>query len=152
MVYPKPPFGGPEVALKYLARYTHRVAISDRRLLSLDDGQVRFSYKDYVQGGQQRQMTLDAAEFLRRFLQHVLPQGFVRIRYYGFLAHRNRREQLALARRLLAAPVAEPGSETATTDSTVQQHRCPRCRQANMVLVETLAPRRLAALIVFDSS
>ena len=152
MVYPKPPFGGPEVALKYLARYTHRVAISDRRLLSLDDGQVRFSYKDYVQGGQQRQMTLDAVEFLRRFLQHVLPKGFVRIRYYGFLAHRNFREQLALARRLLAAPVAEPGSETATTDSTVQQHRCPRCRQANMVLVETLALRRLAALIVFDSS
>ena len=87
VVHPKPPFGGPEVALKYLARYTHRVAISDRRLLSSDDSTVRFSYKDYAQGGQQREMTLDALEFLRRFLLHALPKGFVRIRYYGFLAN-----------------------------------------------------------------
>ena len=96
--------------MKYVARYTHRVAISDRRLLSLEDGNVRFSYKDYAHGSQQREMTLDALEFLRRFLQHVLPKGFVRIRYYGFLANCRRREQLALARELLSAPVAErPG-------------------------------------------
>jgi len=80
-------FGGPEVALKYLARYTHRVAISDRRLISIEDGKVRFPYKDYAQGGQQREMPLDTLEFTRRFLLHVLPKGFVRIPYYGFLAN-----------------------------------------------------------------
>ena len=151
MVHPKPPFGGPEVALKYLARYTHRVAISDQRLLSSDDGQVRFSYKDYTQGGQQRQMTLDAVEFLRRFLQHVLPKGFVRIRYYGFLANCHRRKQLALARELLAVPVAEPANEPAGTNST-QQHRCPLCRQGRMLLVETFEPPQPAAFLFFDTS
>ena len=151
MVHPKPPFGGPEVALKYLARYTHRVAISDQRLLSSDDGQVRFSYKDYTQGGQQRQMTLDAVEFLRRFLQHVLPKGFVRIRYYGFLANCHRRKQLALARELLAVPVAEPANEPAGTNST-QQHRCPLCRQGRMLLVETFEPPQPAAFLFFDAS
>ena len=113
MVHPKPPFGGPQVALKYLARYTHRVAISDQRLLSSDDGTVRFSYKDYAHGSQQREMTLDALEFLRRFLLHVLPKGFVRIRYYGFLANCHRREQLARARELLAVPLVQPENETA---------------------------------------
>ena len=151
MVHPKPPFGGPEVALKYLARYTHRVAISDQRLISSQGGTVRFSYKDYAQGGQQREMTLDALEFLRRFLLHALPKGFVRIRYYGFLANRHRRKQLALARELLAAPVAEPANETARADSA-QQHRCPLCRQGRMLLIETFQPLRPAAVILFDSS
>ncbi len=96
-------------------------------------------------------MTLDALEFLRRFLQHVLPKGFVRIRYYGFLAHRHRREQLALARRLLAVPVAEPANETAGADSTPQQG-CPLCRQGRMLLVETFEPLGLAEVILFDSS
>ena len=98
MVHPKPPFGGPEVARKYLARYTHRLAISDRRLLSIEDGKARFCYKDYVHGDRQREMTLDALEFLRRLLLHALPKGFARIRYYGFLANRHRRQQLARAR------------------------------------------------------
>ena len=151
MVHPKPPFGGPEVALKYLARYTHRVAISDRRLLSCDDGSVRFSYKDYAQGGQQREMTLDALEFLRRFLQHVLPKGFVRIRYYGFLANCHRREQLARARELLAVTIAQPASETASADST-PQHRCPLCRQGRMLLVETVQPLHPAVVLFFDTS
>ena len=151
VVHPKPPFGGPEVALKYLARYTHRVAISDRRLLSSDDGTVRFSYKDYAQGGQQREMTLDALEFLRRFLLHVLPKGFVRIRYYGFLANRHRREQLARARELLTAPVAEPANETASADSA-PQHRCPLCRQGLMLLIETFEPPRPALFVFFDTS
>ena len=151
MVHPKPPFGGPEVALKYLARYTHRVAISDQRLLSSDDDTVRFSYKDYAHGSQQREMTLDALEFLRRFLLHVLPKGFVRIRYYGFLANRHRREQLARARELLAVPVAQPANETADADSA-PQHRCPLCRQGRMLLVETLEPLRPAAVVLFDSS
>ena len=151
MVHPKPPCGGPEVALKYLARYTHRVAISDRRLLSSDDGTVRFSYQDYAQGGPQRQMTLDALEFLRRFLLHVLPKGFVRIRYYGFLAHRHRREQLARARKLLAVPLAQPANQPASADST-PQHRCPLCRQGRMLLIETFEPLRPTAVILFDSS
>ena len=81
VVYAKPPFGGPEQVLKYLARYTHRVAISNRRLVALKDGRVRFRYKDYARGGRRRTMTLEASEFLRRFLQHVLPSGFVRIRH-----------------------------------------------------------------------
>ncbi len=86
VVHAKRPFGGPRGCLKYLARYTHRVAISNRRLLSLADGKVRFSWKDYKTGCQQREMTLDALEFLRRFLLHVLPKRFVRIRHYGFLS------------------------------------------------------------------
>lgn len=150
-VHVEPPFGGPEVALKYVARYTHRVAISDRRLLSIKDNKVRFSYKDYANGGQQREMTLDAAEFLRRFLQHVLPKGFVRIRYYGFLANCRRREQLALARGLLAAPVPEPANETVGANSP-QLHPCPLCRQGRMLLVETFEPLRTAVFVFFDSS
>ena len=126
------------------------MAISDRRLPSIDGGKVRFSYKDYAHGGQPREMTLDALEFLRRFLQHVLPKGFVRIRYYGFLAHRHRREQMALARRLLTAPVAQRTQKIAPLDT--QQHGCPLCRQGRMLLVETFEPLRPAAVILFDSS
>ena len=92
VVYAKPPFGSPEQVLKYLARYTHRVAISNRRLLSLEEGQVAFRYKDYRQGRRDRVMRLAAVEFMRRFLLHVLPKGFVRIRHYGFLANRARKE------------------------------------------------------------
>src|SRR5262249_1322596 len=99
VVYVKPPFGGPEQVLKYLARYTHRVAISDRRLLDFEDGMVRFRYKDYAHGDRKRVMTLEAPEFVRRLLLHVLPGGFVRIRHYGLLANRHRHEKLALCRR-----------------------------------------------------
>ena len=101
VVYAKPPFGGPEQVLKYLARYTHRVAISNRRLVALEDGEVTFHWKDYAHGGGQKTMTLKAIEFIRRFLLHVLPSGFVRIRHYGFLANRVCREKLALCRALL---------------------------------------------------
>ena len=101
VVYAKPPFGGPEQVLKYLARYTHRVAISNRRLVALEDGEVTFHWKDYAHGGGQKTMTLKATEFIRRFLLHVLPSGFVRIRHYGFLANRVCQEKLALCRALL---------------------------------------------------
>ena len=94
-MYAKPPFGGPAQVLKYLARYTHRVAISNRRLVALEDGKVRFRWKDYAHGGREKTMTLDASEFLRRFLLHVLPSGFVRIRHYGFLSNRLRHEKVA---------------------------------------------------------
>src|SRR5437867_2044294 len=91
VVYAKPPFGGPEHVLQYLARYTHRVAISNHRLLSVIEGKVTFRYKDYAHGGKQRKMTVTAEEFLRRFLLHVLPRWFVRIRFSGFLANRRRK-------------------------------------------------------------
>src|SRR5439155_659389 len=89
VVYAKPPFGGPEHVLQYLARYTNRVAISNHRLIQLTDGQVTFRWKDYAHGNKKRKMTVSANEFLRRFMLHVLPKGFVRIRFFGFLAHRS---------------------------------------------------------------
>jgi len=101
VVFVKPPFGGPEQVLKYLARYTHRVAISNRRLLSLEDGRVTFEWKDYAHGNKNGTMTLDAVEFIRRFLLHILPGGFMRIRQFGFLANRARGKKLALCRTLL---------------------------------------------------
>src|SRR5579864_8021039 len=104
VVYAKPPFGGPQQALEYLGRYTHRVAISIRRLLSLQQGQVCFQWKDYRDPQQQKVMTVSAEAFIRRFLQHAVPPGFQRIRYYGFLANCHRAERLELCRRLLATP------------------------------------------------
>lgn len=94
VVYAKPPWKGPECALKYLARYTHRVAIANSRIQSIDNGQVSFTYKDYRKPQHRRTLTLNATEFIRRFMMHVLPNGFVRIRYYGFLANKHRQEQL----------------------------------------------------------
>src|SRR5262249_20863302 len=98
VVYAQAPFGGPAVGLKYLARYTHRVALSEQRLVALRDGQVTFTCKDYAAGGQVRRVTLPAVEFLRRFVQHVLPRGFVKVRHDGLLANRGRGERLAQAR------------------------------------------------------
>jgi Putative transposase len=102
VVYAKPAFGGPMQVLRYLGRYTHRVAISNHRLLAFDQERVTFRWKDYARGGKQGQMTLTATEFLRRFFLHVLPKGFVRIRHFGFLANRFRASRLALGRQLLA--------------------------------------------------
>ncbi len=101
VVYSQPPAAGAAVVLKYLARYVHRVAISNSRLLAVTDETVTFAYKDYRQGGRQKEMTLSGEEFARRFVQHVLPRGFVRVRHYGLLANRGREEKLALCRRLL---------------------------------------------------
>ena len=106
VVYSKPPFAGPANVLDYLARYTHRVAISNHRLLALEDGQVRFHWRDYRHHDRRKTMTLDAHEFIRRFLLHALPPGFQRIRYFGFLAARCR-DRLALCRKLLAMPAVE---------------------------------------------
>src|SRR5208283_2900618 len=101
VVYAKRPFGGPRYVLNYLARYTHRVAISNHRLLSVADGNVTFRWKDYAHGSKQRKMTVTAEEFLRRFMLHVLPRRFVRIRFSGFLANRRRRHLLPLCKQLL---------------------------------------------------
>jgi predicted Zn-ribbon and HTH transcriptional regulator len=124
IVYAKPPFGGPEHVLQYLARYTHRVAISNHRLLSVDDNQVRFRWKDYAHHNKQRTLTLTNEEFLRRFLQHVLPKGFPRIRYFGWLANRKRATLLPVCRdRLACQPPAPP--MIADGEATVWQ--CRRC-------------------------
>jgi len=145
VVYAKAPFGSPEQVLKYLARYTHRVAISDRRILSIDDKGVTFRYRDNASGGQ-KSMTLDGPEFLRRFLLHVLPTGFVRIRYYGLLANRFRAKNLKRCRALLgateqAAP-APSSSETAEPRSTEanERGRCKVCGVGQLRHVGVVAP------------
>ena len=142
VVYAKPPFGGPEQVLKYLARYTHRVAISNQRLLSVEDGKVSFRYKDYAHHDAQRTMTLDALEFLRRFLLHVLPSGFMRIRYYGFLANRHRAEKLQRARRLLSDKTTEPENEPSNKTTPApggepadELELCPQCKQGRLIVV-----------------
>jgi hypothetical protein len=147
VVYAKPPFGGPEQVLKYLARYTHRVAISNRRLRSFDGRQVRFTAKDYAAGGRQRLVTLTAEEFLRRWVQHVLPRGFVKIRHYGLLANRGRSERLAICRALLAVwavaqavlGVLQPASAVVPA----APRSCPVCGAASWLRVTEL-PRPLA--------
>jgi hypothetical protein len=142
VVHAKPPFGGPEQVLKYLARYTHRVAISNRRLIALEDGKVQFQWKDYAHGGSRKMMTLKATEFIRRFLLHVLPAGFVRIRHFGFLANRVCREKLALCRTLLGVeaasePIAsEPSAEPKEIVEVVPAvNVCPSCGVGRMVKV-----------------
>jgi hypothetical protein len=137
VVYAKRPFGGPEQVLKYLARYTHRVAISNSRLVDVADGRVTFRYKDYADKHRSKTMTLSADEFLRRFVQHVLPKGFVKVRHYGLLANRCREERLALCRRLLlvetvCAALAE-GATEAVDDKPTVTIRCPHCGSRRIV-------------------
>jgi hypothetical protein len=126
VVYAKPAFGGPAAVLRYLGRYTHRVAISNHRLLAFDGERVTFRWKDYRREGQRRTMTLTAPEFLRRFVQHILPRGFVRIRQFGYLASGRRTARLALARRLLAMPTSTSPADDAPATSTAVWH-CPQC-------------------------
>jgi hypothetical protein len=137
VVYAKPPFAGPQAVLAYLARYTHRVAISNRRLLGFDETGVTFRYKDYRRDDPERQqvMTLAADEFIRRFLLHVLPRGFHRIRHYGLLAGSARKDSLAQARRLLAAPVPDEAGPDEVADV---RPPCPCCG-GRMVVIETFA-------------
>jgi len=147
VVYAKPPFGGPEQALKYLARYTHRVAISDARLLDFADGMVRLRYKDYAHGNRKRVLTLTAMEFVRRLLLHVLPMGFMRIRHDGLLANRHRHEKLTVCRRLLGtATTGEPepseeAREPRESPSSITPTRvCPVCGAGRMIVVRELPP------------
>src|SRR5580658_8867870 len=154
VVYAKAPFGGPEQVLKYLALYTHRVAISNSRILTIADGKVTFLWKDYADSNKTKVMTLDAVEFIRRFLLHILPAGFVRIRQFGFLANRARREKLELCRALLGAPPAPPRSALAELgDRKADEKPCPVCRTGHMILIRLPYTERLAALpLRIDSS
>ena len=133
---------------RYLARYTHRIAISNHRLLALDDGRVTFLWKDYRKHGRARKMTLSAVEFLRRFLVHLLPKGFVRVRTYGFLANRHRTDKLAQCRWAIAhhanATVDAPSTaiEPAAADNAIG--RCPACRSGRLACVRLLSPTELA--------
>src|SRR5262245_2179424 len=138
VVYSKRPFGGPQQVLKYLARYTHRVAISNARLLDLRDGRVTFRYQDYADARRQKAMTLDAVEFLRRFVQHVLPKGFVKIRHYGLLANAQREARLALCRRLLlvVAVAAALPPPAAVPLEPAQPRCCPNCGGSRLVCSE----------------
>jgi len=148
VVYAKRPFAGPEAVLEYLGRYTHRTAISNERLVSLEEGAVRFRYKDYAQRSHRKTMALEAQEFLRRFTLHVLPRGFMRIRHYGLLANRHKRALLAHARAALDTP--DPVREAPAPESVaafwqrvagIDIARCTRCGLGTLRLLATLAPQ-----------
>ncbi len=152
VVYAKPPFAAPRQVLDYVGRYTHRVAISNNRLLPIEDGRVTFQWKDYRDKDRPKKMTLPAQEFIRRFLIHVLPDRFQRIRYYGFLSNPHRGEKLALCRQLLGMPALNPeprpGDQPSDYDFVILYERltgsslrqCPICHHGRMIVVETLAP------------
>jgi hypothetical protein len=136
VVYAKPPFGGAEHVLNYLARYTHRVAISNHRLVAFENDRVSFRWRDYAHGGKQKVMTVSADEFLRRFLLHVLPKGLVRIRHFGFFANRSRQSALARCRQLLGAAACPDRPETTNL------LRCPAC-SGTMLVIERITSAQL---------
>ena len=157
--------------LKYLARYTHRVAISNRRLVELQDGRVSFRYKDYANDKQSKVLSLSSSEFIRRFLMHTLPGGFVRIRYYGFLANRHRNERLEKCRDLLGVTsvptptIPESQTPVETSDPAPSPKTCPACGRQSLAIIDVVPParplplrrphfliRRTANTISFDTS
>jgi hypothetical protein len=147
VVYAKRPFGGPQQVLDYLGRYTHRVAISNHRLVGLEDGRLTFNWKDYRDSGASKPMTLDAVEFIRRFLLHVLPEAFQKIRYFGFMANRHRTDNLALCRRLIQP--ASPSVSPPLVKDWKDRYRdltgndlnvCPACKLGRLIPMETLLP------------
>jgi hypothetical protein len=157
VVYTKPPFGGPNQVIRYLARYTHRVAITNNRILACDNDYVTFSYKDYVDGSKRKRLTLSAMEFLRRFSMHILPRQFTRIRHFGFLANAGRRARIQLCQRLTASLIEGP-SEQASAESALSNapendqlpstrfelpsdFRCPCCGTAPLT-VRAITTRR----------
>ena len=154
VVYAKRPFAGPRQVLAYLSRYTHRVAISTRRLLALDEQKrtVTFSWKDYAHGARRTTMTLKLEEFLRRFCLHLLPSRFVKIRHFGFLSNRRRQTRVAQARALLgeARPPAQPDPDVPKEPKAARV--CPHCGSSQLMLVEVLAPWRPARPPPLDSS
>jgi hypothetical protein len=166
VVYAKRPFAGPQQVLDYVGRYSHRVAISNDRLLDIQHGEVRFTYTDYradpPPSSTPNTMTLAAGEFIRRFLLHVLPAGFHRIRYYGFLGARHRREKLARCRQLLGCSTCAPTSSppTAAPDyrdrvealTGVSLRLCPACHRGEMIIIERLMPAARTSWVPPDTS
>ena len=157
VVYAKQPFAGPAQVLDYVGRYTHRVAISNNRLLSMDNGKVRFRWKDYRDGNRQKTMTLDGQEFIRRFLIHVLPDGFHRIRYFGFLGNCHRARKLALCRELLGmvppTPAASPADYRDRFEALTGRsaRECPHCHTGIMAVIRCIA-RPVACVAGVDTS
>jgi hypothetical protein len=146
VVYAKPPFGGPGQVLKYLARYTHRIAIGNRRLVSVDDRSVTFRWKDYRRGHRPRTTTLDGGEFLRRFLMHAVPRGFMRIRHFGLLANRVRAKNLATSRQMLSSPPPPPALAR-TGDHSNDRPVCPLCGRGHLIAGPNLSPDQLARVL-----
>jgi len=143
VVYSKPPFAGPEQVLRYLGRYTHRVAISNHRLIALQDRHVTFQWKDRAHGDASRLLTLEVDEFLRRFLLHLVPAGMMRIRHYGLLANPTRRRLLERSRRALANQATSwPDSSKLPRSATAEEdpHRCPRCQNGRLVRIAVVLP------------
>ncbi|HYS44242.1 MAG TPA: IS91 family transposase, partial [Geobacteraceae bacterium] len=158
VVYAKAPFGGPLHVLEYLGRYTHRVAISNRRLLSLQNGLVSFQWKDYRDANRLKVMSVSAEDFIRLFLQHVVPTGLQRIRYYGFLANCHRKAKLALCRQLLATTCSQLLPQPADCRdflaalSTINLHLCPRCCKGILIRLQFFPPCRGAVPLRVDTS
>lgn len=149
VVHLKEPFGEPKIVLKYLARYTHRVAISNHRLVDMRDGMVRFWYKDYANGNEKKIQSLKATEFIRRFLLHIVPSGFMRIRHSGFLANRFRKIKLEVCRKLLGIKSDSPNSEDeanlckeSTEETALTTSRCPFCNQGQMFVIAEIPHER----------
>jgi hypothetical protein len=157
VVYAKPPFAGPQQVVDYVGRYTHRVAIPNHRIVDSEDGHVKFNWRDYRDNNQQKTMTLSAEEFIRRFLLHVLPSGFHRIRYYGFLGNRHRKEKLEQCRQLLhMAPPSESSSVPATPEDYRDRYErltghslreCPICHRGRMITIQVLPEGRSSPAI-----
>ncbi len=157
VVYAKPPFAGPQQVVDYVGRYTHRVAISNHRIVDIEDGRVRFNWRDYRDNNQQKTMTLSADEFIRRFLLHVLPSGFHRIRYYGFLGNRHRKKKLEHCRQLLGmAPPRESSSQPPTSEDYRDRYEkltgrslreCPVCHRGRMIAIKVLPEVRSSPAI-----
>ena len=145
IVYAKPPFGAAAQVMAYLGRYTHRVAIANHRLVSFEDDTVRFRWRDYAHGNATKVMALDAGEFLRRFLLHTLPHGFVRIRHFGLLGNRCRHSKLSHCRALLEQPASEPTPTELAEDlmlrlTGIDLQRCPHCKQGQLRVIATIDP------------
>jgi hypothetical protein len=144
IAYAKRPFAGPQQVLEYLGRYTHRVAISNHRIISIDNGRVTFTYRDRQQNNEIKKITLDANEFIRRFLLHVLPKGLMKIRYFGFLSHTNKKEQIPLIRKLIDPDATSPEKINESVDEMMLRLTgiditcCPQCKKGKMIRIRKL--------------
>ena len=155
IAYAKRPFAGPEQVLEYLGRYTHRVAISNNRIVSISNGKVTFTYRDR-ENNETREMTLDGDEFIRRFLLHILPKGFMQIRYFGFLAHKNKKQAIPILRKLINPEAIFPEKVKETiqemmlrlTDTDITC--CPKCKKGKMILIKKLPKPNRNLLLLFS--